>query len=470
MIKLPPVSGAILQALLNPAPHNDRVQTNVPSSQPRADSSIRRVADDPPSLHGWQLDGYDLLTVDNYDGRHDHYVDSSLLANAKDDDLCYFCTSPLSDGHVVRTSCGCGRIIHTTCFDRLLKYGLKCVRQGEQRPSIVRICGMCRRPLLGMYEDQHKVTMVAYRRFFRKSTKDRNNDLFELQPIVYSMKQIIKFVRLSWRSTTERNAVVSELLASLGHCFSTARTFSPDNEFSKHCLKMAFFASILSLRIHNNSNNLGTSNVAFVCDVIVRHQRDFQDLQFGRSHLATVFNYLFILINTTSDEIIWTPNQREWDKYICPRTIGAKNCLEDHKSAQRIVLKIFKSLGDVDPVALKWFRNKFYVFLLHAAKWGFVKDDDTSMTGGETGETKEDLYSLLPTRPMFEFILEHLDTFSGGTDEKIELLNKLKTVSRQNLRWAEDPLTPALPRQAMINAKLEMLQEPERKGIESDSD
>ena len=187
MIKLPPVSGAILQALLNPAPHNDRVQTNVPSSQPRADSSIRRVADDAPSLPPMQLDGYDLLTVDNYDGRHDHYVDSSLLANAKDDDLCYFCTSPLSDGHVVRTSCGCGRIIHTTCFDRLLKYGLKCVRQGEQRPSIVRICGMCRRPLLGMYEDQHKVTMVAYRRFFRVVLVIRNNVTSnKMQPALFT--------------------------------------------------------------------------------------------------------------------------------------------------------------------------------------------------------------------------------------------------------------------------------------------
>jgi hypothetical protein len=401
-----------------------------------------------------QLDGYALLTINDYDGNHDHYVDPSLLANATDDDLCYLCTSRLSDGHVVRTTCGCGRIIHTSCLHRLLKYGLKCSVKGEQRPPMIRICGMCRRPLLGVYEYQHKITTVAYRKFFLKSPIDCKKDLSELSPIMFSMKQIIKYVRLFWRSTVERNAVVSELMASLGHCYSTMHKFSPEIKISKECKKMAFVACYFSLRLHNNSNNMGTHNVAFVCDVIVQHQRD-SHLQFGRYHLPTVFNYLFMLINTTAGA---TSMQNEDLEDVVFVDVGSV-----HASAQTYILNILKSLVDVDPEALRWFRHKLFFFLLHGAKWGERMDkDDVSMNDDEMGEVKEeeweggieDYHTICPTRRMFEYILEHLDeTFAGEIKEKIELLKKLKTVSQTDRNWCD----PFPERMQLVEHKLSLL-------------
>ena len=414
---LPPVSGEMLEALLNSKSYLDFNKNYKPEG---IDYDYGKEVCIYPErthfIHNWK-------TVDDYDGNHDCYVDPSLFSNFKDDDLCYLCSSPLSDGHVVRTACVCGAIIHTKCFDRLLKYGRKCVLEGDKLPSIVRTCGMCRQPLLGEdFDKQHKVTTVAYRYFFRLKVKFQKDRWPELLPVLISMVQIIKFVRKHWRSTTQINAIVGELLAKLGRGYIMIDSYQTRG--AKYFKKYGWYACILALRLHNNSNSLGTAIVPYVCDVIVHHQTTARMLQFGRLFLPIVLNYLFQLINNTT-HIYWTQVPEEQDKKSLNTSVHSE-MQQSHVSAQQHILKILKGLESIDQPALDVQRTFLYLFLLHKAKLRPVKkevekevegeDMNIEMEDTETGEVKVDEYDgdvgdgyvILFIRPMFLYIVNHM--------------------------------------------------------------
>ena len=419
---LPPVDGVMLEALLNPKSYPDFT-----GKYKQYDIiHFKEVCISPERthfIHAWK-------SVDDYDGNHDCYVDPSLFSNFKDDDLCYFCSGPLSGGHVVRTACACGAIIHVKCFDRLLKYGLKCVQEGGKLPSIVRACGMCRQPLLGEdFDKQHKVTILAYQHFFRLKVEDHKKCWRELIPILTSMNQVIKFVRKHWRSTTDTNAIVGELLAKLGHGYVMIEEYCNDIT-SRNFKKYGWYACILALRLHNNSNSLGTHIVPYVCDVIHHHQTKARMLQFGRWHLPIVFNYLFQLINNTT-HVYWSQVPAERDKYSLTNE-SVQRC---HVSAQQFVVKILIYLATIDPFALEFLRTSFYLFLLHTAKLrpGEQKEVEQKEVEGmgevaadeNEGEVVEDRYVILLTIPVWKYLGKYLHAISYLTKkEKKELWDK----------------------------------------------
>jgi len=234
------------------------------------------------------------------------------------------------------------------------------------------------------------------------------------------------------------------------------------NDTTERFFKLGFFAGILSLRIHNNSNNMGTSNVKFICSIIVQHQ-NVKKLQFGRDHLPTVFNYLFKLINSTSHVIFSMSGDDK--KYT--RTHKTK-MRENHNSAQKHILAILKGLESSDLVALAWLRDQFFLFLLHGAKW--IKagmshhfhdsEPETKMTEKyeEDEADVENKYFIFLLRDVFDYIMEHLDTFTGNMKQKLDLLEKMEHhVHIWTNEW--NPSGTQLPsRVTMVLEKMKQLQ------------
>jgi len=131
---------------------------------------------------------------------------------------------------------------------------------------MLRFCGLCRGPFLGAMDQQVYFTCEAYQ--FKKEeyihwNKQRQKlpkylvqDLLtEMSIIMYSLKQIIKYVRRQWRSTRHSNPVTAGLMSKLSFCYrmvcgfwtTLSEEYNPRVENVPEMLKTSFSVGIFSL-------------------------------------------------------------------------------------------------------------------------------------------------------------------------------------------------------------------------------
>jgi len=221
-----------------------------------------------------------------------------------------------------------------------------------------------------------------------------------------SMQQLVKYIRLAWHSNVETNAVVSALLSRLGVCYTFAMT-----EQHFHCWKMGFVCHCFVNEDSQSFKQHGLVGRGFICETIEHHQTHGNDVGFGRNHYPIVFNYLLMLLDTTT-VLKWDQDQPVQDNYT---KTEAKAIHQKHQGAQKYILWILNNLKEVDQLVLKEYQHRWFSFLLHQAKW-------------EQEEVEGDTLGLVLGTRTFEYIVDNVGTFATLEDQ-VSLLNKMKEAS-----------------------------------------
>ena len=262
MLRGTSVATPALAKLLN-GRRPDVYTTPPPQPQPNGPTSSD-TSNDPQRMEVEQpvyLNGHVVQTVDDYNPDHDNYVDQSAFAQLND--ICYICNYPLLNEnlHVVQTACPCKSVLHTDCWEKLRQYSAEHRNPNDTAWTMLRICGLCRGPFLGAMDQQFDDICTA----FRSVVQQYNNCaqqlvadqqtlvqhlLTEVPTIMFSIKQIIKYIRRQWRSTCDSNPVIAGLMSKLSVCYRLVWNLTDEHD---EVLPASFFAGIYSLVLYNNS-------------------------------------------------------------------------------------------------------------------------------------------------------------------------------------------------------------------------
>jgi len=299
------------------------VYTTPPHPRPNGPTSPD-TSNDPQRLVGMEVEqpvflyNHAIQIVDDYNPDHDNYVDQSAFAHLNDN--CYVCASPLVPTDrptildVVRTSCHCKSVIHIECWKKLSQYTIAHRGQDEKAWTMVRACGLCRGPFLGAMDEQFDVACMTYRTIMSKNNLSLAADFFalpnvvnkpwclmELSKIIFSIKQIVKYIRRQWQSTCDYNPIIAGLMLKLSSCYRMVYDLTVNGTHGErqqqHYLLTSFVAGTFSLALHGNSTTHdGLFNLDFIVPVL--NQTNLPCVQEQR---RCVVDYLFRLIATTTD-------------------------------------------------------------------------------------------------------------------------------------------------------------------------
>ena len=350
------------------------------------------------------LDGHPVQTIDDSTFT-DNYLDSSHLPR---DDTCHLCLESLQTKRpLISTACACKTALHLSCFHKLIQYGyIVKTRDGKNLPPFIHKCGKCKQYNMGAFEEQDSYTSRAYNIFRRLTPEERRYDCdTTLPPIIHSTLQIIRSILRDWRGTTKPNIILSDLYYRLGCCYRTIMIMSKSRKKRNDAQPLAVMADINALRVHDKkSTALGVGATPWIHNVIV-HQRRAGNIEFGKLHLPVVLDYLYALINNTTDT--------DEDKAGTQPSVTEDTRLK-HKLAQCYVVDILDSAFRSEIALGNELRGKFFVFL-RKVRWEkiVVRDSDNMI---------EVLWPIRCHPKMFEYIMKHVEWVEGNE----KLLKKMK--------------------------------------------
>jgi len=298
-----------LAKLLNRRVVYQQPRPNGPTSPDTSNEPQRMEVEQPVYL---QNSVHVVQTVDDYNPDHDNYVDQSAFAQLNDN--CYVCASPLINGtlHVFRTACHCKSVIHTDCWEKLSLYSIKNRFVDPNAETMVRDCGLCRGNFFGTMDMQYDITRATYHTLIGDYNKYSHLSYIPPEPtrqilvgeftkVMFSIQQIVKYIRRQWQSTCGPNPVIAELMSHLSICYQlvfrmSVRPYMVDGK-PDQCLQASFDAGIFSLIQHSNSS---IHNGLFNLDFLLVFMNEV-DLPCVDEAWGLVINYLFELIVATTD-------------------------------------------------------------------------------------------------------------------------------------------------------------------------
>ena len=352
------------------------------------------------------LDGHPVQTIDD-SMFTDNYLDSSHLPR---DDTCHLCLESLQTTRpLISTACACKTALHLTCFHELIQYGyIVKTRDKKKLPSIIHKCGKCKQYNMGAFEEQDSYTSRAYNIFRRLPPEERRYDCdTTLPPIIHSTLQIIRSILRDWRGTTKPNIILSDLYYRLGCCYRTIMIMSKSRKKRNDAQPLAVMADINALRFHNKETTLlGVCTISWIHNVIV-HQRRAGNIEFGKLHLPVVLDYLYALINNTTET--------DEDKAGTQPTATEERRLK-HEMAQCHVVDILASDFASEMALCNELRGKFFEFV-RQVRWEkiVVRDNDNTV--------ENVLWPICCGHAMFEYIMKHVE-WVGGNESLLEKMKR----------------------------------------------